>query len=503
MREKFIVAMSVVAAVASYAASSSCPPVTPSRAPRTSVTHHTASLVGGEVPYTAVVGEFPVHSSCHKPGAFVVTISYERDGIADPSKRPVLFAFNGGPGESSLPFNMQSLGPVMLPRPLNRTFFEESNATGPFRNNPYSLLDVSDLVFIDPVSTGFSRALPGADPHYFLEDKHDALEVASVIRQWLKVHHRENSPRYLIGESYGTIRCAAILKYAPTLRFKGVILESGGGALQGRNTDYADLIPPMAAAAWYFKKIDRKGRTVAQVFTEASQFAEGEYVRALDKGTSLPPAARHRMAQRLSELIGLPVSLIESHDLKISRNMFMFNLLKSHGLRTGLLDSRAIGPLVANAAGDIDDPALGVVKSDGKTRPTIAGVGPVASKAAKRYFAQVLNFPSTVPYYLVNFTANAEWKFDMKPEISTYNAFVNESVARAMKDQPALRLLRFAGYFDLGADDGAGFLQAGVPQSRYESVMLPASHQVYRGENGRNRVAFNAAIRSFMEDRTP
>jgi carboxypeptidase C (cathepsin A) len=459
-------------------------------APRSAITRHIVHIRGKTIPYIAHVAEFPVIGPDGKPAAMVVTSSYLRSDITDEDSRPVIFAFNGGPGASSSPLHMSAMGPA-----IRQDGPSANDPATTFSENTESAFDIADLVFIDPVSTGFSRPLPGVDPQPFYSTQGDALEVATVIYEWLKENHREHSPRYLMGESYGTERAALILKYAPTLTFDGVLLVSGGGAPAGPNMDSVNLVPGMTAAAWYFKKIDRKGLSLEETYTAAEKFARGEYRDALDKGTVLPDADRQRVAQDLAGFIGLPVDLILRKNLKPTKNDFMFNLLKDQGLRTGLLDTRVTQPFNPNAVGDLDDPALGVVKpASGKDKkPTAASVGPIESKVLERYLTQELKFPSSDPYYAVNFTANSKWTFG-KGDGDTAGM-----ISAAMKADPNLRLFTVSGYFDLYATKGAGFAQAGVPPSRYTAMMLPGPHSVYDGADGENRKAFNAAVRTFVE----
>jgi carboxypeptidase C (cathepsin A) len=456
-------------------------------APRSAITQHVVHIRGATVPYAAHVAEIPVLGPDGKPAAMVVTTAYLRSDVSNADSRPVIFAFNGGPGASSSPLHMSAMGPVLRPDGPN-------DAGAVFAENTQSVFDSADLVFIDPVSTGFSRPLAGVDPQPFYSTQGDALEVATVIAEWLKEHHREHSPRYLMGESYGTERAALILKYAPTLTFDGVLLVSGGGAPTGPNMDSVNLVPGMTAAAWYFNKIDRKGRSLDETYNAAEKFALGEYRDALDKGSALSDTDRQRVAQDLSNFIGLPVDLIQQKNLKPSKNDFMFNLLKDQGLRTGLLDTRVTQPFNPNAVGDLDDPALGVVKpaSSKDKKPTAASVGPIESKVLERYLTQDLKFPSTDPYYAVNFTANSKWTFG-KGDGDTADI-----ISAAMKADPDLRLFTVSGYFDLYATKGAGFAQAGVPQSRYTALMLPGPHSVYDGADGENRKAFNDAVRTFI-----
>ncbi|MGO9999881.1 MAG: S10 family serine carboxypeptidase-like protein, partial [Acetobacteraceae bacterium] len=220
------------------------------RAPQSAVTRHVLYQGDRSVPYTATVAENFLHDQSGALAAAVITIAYTRDGVTQAHKRPVMFAFNGGPGASSSPLHMSALGPMGRSHSAAQTTGASS-----LSENPDSPLDDVDLVFIDPVSTGFSRAFPGIDPKQWYSGPADAIEVATVIKNWLKVHHREASPRYLAGESYGATRAGLILKYAPELKWNGVLLISGGSSTTGENSQDINVIAPMAAGAWFHDKI--------------------------------------------------------------------------------------------------------------------------------------------------------------------------------------------------------------------------------------------------------
>ena len=249
-------------------------------------------------------------------------------------------------------------------------------------------------MFIDPVGTGFSRAFAGENPKQWYSDKSDAASVVSAIEHWLQAHHREASPRYLIGESYGTDRAGRLIERNQELRFDGVVLIALAVPSEGRLIPYVTTLPTMAAGAWYHRKIDRGGRTVQQVFDEAERFARTDYLEALIQGSRLPAADRARIAQRLAELIGLPASLIAADDLRIDKNTYMFNLLADRHLRTGLLDVRVTAPLVANAQGAIDDPALAVLpkKLIGSKHLTAASMGILKNPRIGAYLKDELHF---------------------------------------------------------------------------------------------------------------
>jgi len=456
-------------------------------APRKAIAHREITLGGARIAYTATVADDIIPTVDGRPGAAVVTIAYTRDGVAEPQHRPVMFLFNGGPGASSSPLHMSALGPVM------RAPGQARDGSAPaYVANTASPIDAFDLVFIDPVSTGFSRALPGVDPRQWYDGRQDALEVGRVIADWLRLNGREASPRFLAGESYGTTRAGLILEYCPDLRFDGVLLISGGEQpIDEAHPDYAGAVASMAAGAYFHERIERGDRTVEQVVNEARRFARTEYAAALAKGKALTGEERKRVAQKLATFIGLPASLIEAQDLRVSTNTYMFNLLKDRKLRTGLLDVRVTSPLVENAAGAIDDPALGVTKpgAKGTAPPTPEQVGAVGSPSVARYVRE-LGFPSEDPYIGVNFLANVAWKYDP-------NGNTARHIAARMSRDAALRLYAVSGFYDLrGGGDGAGFLEAGVPAARMTFDQFAGGHQVY--DDAENRARFAESLRRFV-----
>jgi carboxypeptidase C (cathepsin A) len=457
------------------------------------VTRHTVHVNDTAIAYTATVAEDLIRDDKGAPGAAVVTITYIREGVRDPAHRPVMFAFNGGPGASSSPLHMSGMGPVVRERqgPKDR-------GGSAYAENTSSPLDVTDLVFIDPVSTGFSRPLPAVDPKQWYGAIADAVEAATVIKDWLTTHHREGSPKYLAGESYGATRAGLIVRYAPYLKFDGVILVSGGGSDEDPNARAVELLANMAVGAWYHKKVDRRGLTAQQYYEETLAFGRGDYYAALSNA-NLQPADLHRMAERVSAYIGLPVPLIEEKKLKVSSNDWMFNILKDQGLRAGLLDSRATGKWCPNMQGDIDDPSVGFVPSDtcapaDKPPPTAASVGPIESPAVGRYIRDDLRFADNDPYYGVNLTANSLWDWN-EHEPSTV-----QMMSDAMKADPRLRLAVISGFYDLGSVSGATFATGGIPTDRLTVWRLAGGHEVYSTafEGEQARVRFNEAVRKFV-----
>ena len=456
------------------------------------VTHHAATLHGTRLRYTATVAEHLLRTEGGVPAAKAVTIAYVRDNVKDRSKRPLLFLFNGGPGASSSPLHVNALGPV-----VREAAPQGSRNSGGWVQNPDSPLDSLDLVFIDPVGSGFSRPLPEADPTPFYSVSGDARAVKSVIADWLAANQRMESPRYLAGESYGTTRAATIVGKFPELSFDGVLLVALVGETPGNELPYVASLPTMAAGAWWHHRIERSGRTVDQVFAEAVQFARTDYVSALIQGGSLAASKQRQVAGRMSALIGLPVDFIESKHLRIAKNDWMFNLLADQQMRTGLLDITVTAPLEEGAQGAIDDPALGVVprREPGAPvapPPTPAQLGPIPSPVVDRYLREVLKFPATEPYYGVNFSVNAVWDYEDR-------ANAVEALAATMRKNPNLRLFWAAGYYDLATPAYAGRYtldQAGVPAERLTAIYFAGPHGVYDAPE--NRAFFAQAVRTFV-----
>jgi carboxypeptidase C (cathepsin A) len=458
---------------------------------RVAVTKHSGRFNNVQLRYTATVQEHFLRDAKGVPTATVTTIAYIRDGVRDAATRPVLFMFNGGPGASSSPLHMSAMGP--------KRRVGGSNSTAPeWQANPYSPIDTADLVFIDPTGTGFSRPLPGNDGKQYYSVPSDAAAVKSVIAEWLKANKREASPRFLVGESYGTVRAAVIAKDSADLKWNGVMLVAVAPDLQGREMPFVASLPTMAAGAWYHQRIDRAGRTVEQVYDGALDFARTDYVAALIQGSSLPAADKRAIAERMSKFVGLPAALIEAENLRISKNTWMFNLLKDKELRTGLLDVRVTAKLEPGALGDLDDPALGVVPprapgaAAGGAPPTPQSVGAVESPAVGAYLTKELKYPSTDPYYGVNFLVNSQWNRE-----GMRNAF--EGFAETMKADPNLRLYWSGGLYDLTTPAYAAaytFDQVGAPSERVTGALFPGPHGVYDGEE--NLARFNQSVRDFV-----
>lgn len=477
------------------AASSSTAP-SPS-VPRRAITHHTVQFNGQSVRYQTVVEDNFVADKTGRPGASIVTIAYLREDVGDTASRPVLFAFNGGPGAASAQLNTKALGPLIRPDTATASTMADRAAPEELVANPSSILDAVDLVFVDPVGTGVSRAFPGVDPKYWYDGDNDARSVEAAIANWLKVHGREKSPRFVMGESYGTVRAGMMMRDWQTLRFDGVMLVALVGQTPGPDLPFITALPTMAAGRWYHDTSSRAGHGVEQTFDDALEFARADYAVALLRGSTLPDADRRRIVARLSHLTGMPSAVVEANGLRIPRNVWMFNLLEAQGLRTGLLDVRVTAPLPSNRDEDgaLDDPALNVVpsgaKKDGKPFNP-ADVGPVPNASFGRHLVRDLGFPTSDTYFGINFSANAAWHQDWDA-----NAVV--PIAAAMRADPKLRLFWTAGLYDLTTPAYAARYtldQAGIPAERLTAQLFAGPHGVYEG--AANRALFARAVRAFI-----
>lgn len=324
------------------------------------VTAHTGVFGGKHVAYQASVEAFVVADASGKPAARVVDISYIANGAH--ANRPVLFAFNGGPITPSDVIHMGMLGPKRVAIPDDVT---AGPSTYKVVDNVYSPLDVADIVFIDPASTGFSRVLDGADPKSYFSVTADAQQVAQFIADWSRKHGRVASPKYVIGESYGTIRAAAVAnqlqKMPAPILLDGVILI--GQALNiiefsqrpANIISYAVSLPTLAAIAWSHGKANAHGKSFDAFEDEVWLFARTDYLTALFQGAKLPDDTRHTIALHLEDYTGIPASYYLANDLVISKERYRRELFKDKGLLLGMIDARYAAP--NPSSGPAPDPA--------------------------------------------------------------------------------------------------------------------------------------------------
>jgi carboxypeptidase C (cathepsin A) len=468
----------------------------PPRAPVVAITQHTGTFNGQTVKYSASVGETLIPGPDGRPAAVMINTAYVREDVPDKTKRPVMFVFNGGPGASSSPLHMSAFGPRR----------RAAGGAG-IIDNPYSPLDTVDLVFIDPIGTGFSRPLPGVDGQPFWSVSGDGASVKTFIQSWLKAHGRDASPRFLCGESYGTVRAGQIIylgHQAKDLAFDGVLLFSLPGRPGTEELSHALTFPAFAVTAAYHGKADANGRTPATIFEEAARFARTDYIGALIEGDGLSATDKRRVAREMSAWIGLSSDFIESKNLRISKSDFMMNVLKDRGMRTGQLDGRASGAIetYANRQPPYDDPSM--------SRPTTPPGAPSGSSAGattpnvpppnalQTYMTEELKFPAKDTYRGLNLEINAKWKYDVDGALED----TAQRIGVAMRNQSNLRLFWAAGYYDITTPLAGGrytLEHAGMPRDRLTIAAFATGHSVFDGDDNLSR--FTDAVRTFVTTR--
>ena len=415
-----------------------------------SQTSHSIVINGETIAYTATAGRLVLKAEDEKEGekpkASIFFVAYTRDAgpgvdpTAHAAARPITFSFNGGPGSSSVWLHLGLLGP-------RRVVLEEDGRPlpPPYRlvDNTYSLLDKTDLVFIDPVTTGFSRAVPGETDKQFHSFKTDIESVGDFIRLYVSRNHRWTSPRYLIGESYGTTRAAGLSGYLQERHgfyLNGIMLVSvvlnfmTVRFAPGNDLPYLLFLPTYAATARYHGKLgaDVPG-DLAELLAEVEAFAMNEYALALLRGDALPAEERTAIAERLARYTGLSADYIARTNLRIDIHRFVKELLRNQRRTAGRLDSRYTG-IDRDAAGERHefDPSYALIQ------------GPYTG-LLNDYVRRELRFDSDLPYEILSDRVQP-WKFD-----EHQNSYVNvgETLRQAMSMNPHLRVFVANGYYDL------------------------------------------------------
>jgi len=458
-------------------------------APRRFVTQHKTSIRGKALSYTATAGETYITNLFGEPTASIFSFAYVKDGPRDPD-RPVLFVFNGGPGSSSVWLHMGVVGPrrLVLDQEVN-----PSN-TPPFglAGSSYSPLDVADLVFIDPVGTGFSHAIGNAKNSDFFGVDEDADAVARFIELWLTENQRWTSPKFLMGESYGATRAAILPRalmggpqYGGVMRgitVNGVILVSPAlnsgfppaAAKDGPDPRVGRGIPSMAVTAWYHGLIEQDGRSAAQVYQQAQQFASTDYANAVYQlsQNTLPDAEKSRMAASLEELTSLPAATWIENKLSISPQTFLKQVLAEQGLEAGNYDSRYTLPL-AGSGGDpvADDPAMGRYV-------------PGFVAAFHEMISRELAVDMAVPYNSISFAeVNYGWKWQRVPTAGDQRPV--DDLAMALRRTPVMKVLVATGYYDIVASPASAELQLlhpNLPTDRVLHRRYESGHMLYLGD---------------------
>jgi len=413
--------------------------------PKVSRTQHQVRIGGQVIRYTATVGWMIMKDDAGKAVARFGYTAYTRDGVADPARRPVMFAYNGGPGSSSIWLHMGILGPRRVV--VNDPGYAPPPPT-PRVENEYSVLDVTDLVMIDPVGTGFSKPLGDAKGVDFWGVDQDIKSVGAFIKRYVTENGRWGSPKYLLGESYGGMRSAGLafhLQSAHGMNLNGVVLVSpflnAASGVDGIAIDlpHALYFPTLAATAWYHGLVKDKPASIEAFMNDVERFVYAEYLPALTKGYVIAPEEKRAVATKLAAYTGTTVDYWEKADLRVSHQQFLQELKRDDRKIAGRIDSRFVGPALNPLAERMD------------YDPFFPAIAPAYTAAFLDYLHNELKFGRDEEYRVSAFDVKWDWKHK-QPGGSDWIVGAPNTVpdlSQAMTMNPGLHVLVQQGWYDL------------------------------------------------------
>ncbi len=440
-----VLAAPVLAADTAPAAAKSATPATAIPKEEKSVTHGRVTVNGKTIHYTATAGTILLRDAKNQPTASMFYVAYTEDGVRNLAKRPVTFVYNGGPGSSTVWLLMGGMGPM-------RVMTQDHVPTPPppydiNTNNPYTLLNKTDLVFIDAVGTGYSRPVgKGTDKMFWGVDQ-DVRSFGQFIQRYISDNNRWNSPKFLLGESYGTTRSANLADWLQQngVALNGVVLLSSilnyGDGWPGTDLGEITYLPSYAAVAWYHHALPQQPAHLAPLVQQVEQFASTVYAHALFEGTRLPPAEYDQVVQKLHEYTGLSAKYIREVNLRINMMRFRAQLLRDRGRTIGRLDARFEGWNRDNAEEYPDYSAMS------------QAITPAYTAAFNWYVSNDLKFVSQRPYVILNDQTIRHWDWKHPVPGSFFPVplpDVAPNLADALRKNPNLRVFSGNGYFDLG-----------------------------------------------------
>ena len=405
------------------------------------VTKGSVRINGKVINYTATTGYMQLKTEEGKLRGNMFYVAYTKDNGGELEKRPITYTFNGGPGSASVWLHMGMIGPKRI------VMSDKGDALTPpysYTDNEFSWLDNSDLVFIDPIGTGFSRSAPGVDRKEFHGYDEDIQSVGEFIKLYTTQNKRWGSPKFLAGESYGTTRAAGLSNYlqnAYKMYVNGIVLISAVLNFQtvdfriGNDLPYPLYLPSYAATSWYYKQLSPalQAKDVKSLTSEVEQFALTEYTTALMKGDKLSPEEYSTIVSKLSSYTGLSEAFIRGTNLRINLAQYNKELLRKQGKTVGRLDSRFTGI-------DYDDTGSST-EYDPSNTGTISG--PYAAGVLS-YFGKELNYTNDLTYYILGGGVGM-WNYS-----NVQNKYLNvaESMRKAMSLSPTMKVWVLGGYYD-------------------------------------------------------
>ena len=443
---------------------------------RLSTTEHRARIGGVDVPYTATAGQLVLRRPDGKARANMFFVAYTRDDVTDKTTRPISFAYNGGPGSATIWLHMGVLGPKRVQMAM-----EGFQPAPPYRlvANDHSILDLTDVVAIDAISTGFSRAVDGEDPKQFHGVEQDIEAFSEFIRLYVTRFDRWSSPKYLFGESYGTVRSAGIsekLQSSHGIELNGIVLVSSVidfSTLRdapGNDLHYVTFLPTYTATAWFHKKLpsDLMG-SLENTLDQAREFAFGEYLLALTRGNRLTAQERSAMAERVARFTGLSPEYVASANLRVNPARFRKELLRDQRLMVGRLDGRFTG-IDADAAGERPE-----------FDPSNTALQGAYTAIFNDYVRSELRWESDLQYY----TSGDVRPWDYNTQYQAQYLNLLDSLRTAMARNPFLEVLVANGYYDSATPFAATewtFDHLGFEptfRERVEMTYYEAGHMMY------------------------
>lgn len=463
-------------------------------------TSHQGVFGGKTINYKATAKETYLVNKKGDSIASFWSVAYTKTPMGDVGKRPVTFVFNGGPGSASMWLHMGFFGPKVVK--VDSDALQDDGAA-PYNlvNNDHGLLDLTDLVFIDPVGTGYSRLVGKGKGKDFYGLKEDVDSFAQFIRKWVTENERWFSPKYLAGESYGTTRAAYLGKAlegsGQNMALNGMILISqaldyaGSTSIHHNMTSYITYLPSMAATAWYHKKAGQ-GKTLEDFVEECRKFTYETYTPALYKGNLLSNTEEDAIAEKLSYFTGLDKKYILHSNLRILMGRFQKKLLEEKGLAIGRLDGRFMGDEVDKVA---ERPHLGDAAS--------YQISSAYTAALNHYFASELKIKMDRPY--ITSGGGSNWRWRTAPDGQYWEPMpVNTApqLGETMRRNPAMKVMVASGYYDLITpffDAEYTFARNGIVTDRVEMTYYEAGHMMYTHQP--DLVKLSKDIREFLTNK--
>ncbi len=456
----------------------------------------TITLSGRKITYEARAGTLILKDESGQPEAEIFHIAYVQKG-AKPERRPITFLWNGGPGSASLWLHMGAFGSKRVVAPSDAR--DDGGPPYPIVDNPASLLDVTDLVFVDPVGTGFSRALGRHKDEDFYGIEADAKAMARFIRRFLSLSGRWNSPKFIGGESYGTTRTAAVVHEleggVDDVAVNGLILIStildfsARAEVPGNEMAYVILLPTMAATAWYHGKVSPRP-PLETFLAEARRFAAGPYLQALMKGTALAEPERSRIRKRLAYFTGLSETYLDRAHLRVGLFRYMKELLRDRGLVVGRLDSRYTGR-------DADDAG-----ERPEMDPAFYGIDGIYTAAINHYLRRNLGVDWEREYRTIK-GLGPRWNWKLSDMRRPFYLNLAPFIGQALRQNRDLGVFVAAGWYDFATPFFGAELalsRPGIPQDRIAFHYYPAGHMMYVEEGSLARLAED--LRRFIRAHT-